>query len=217
MTNLLDLLQPPTEREGGHFYGVVTAIVTNNEDPEHLGRVKLRFPWLGTEDESWWARIAAPMAGPERGICFLPEVDDEVLVAFERGDLRYPYVIGSLWNSRQTPPVTNQEGSNDRRVIVSRSGLTICLDDTSGAEQITIGDADGKTLVSIDVAGKAITVGAQSVSLGDSEGQTMISIDGSGKAIMIDAGTGSLSLSGMNVTIEAQASLKLSGALIELN
>ena len=78
--------------------GVVVGVVTNNQDPDGLGRVKVKFPWLSDADESSWARIAAPMAGKERGLYFLPEVDDEVLVIFEHGDLRFPFVPGALWN-----------------------------------------------------------------------------------------------------------------------
>src|SRR2546426_9457473 len=96
---LLDLLMPPGhEAREKKLYGVVAGIVTNNEDPDGLGRVKIRFPWLSEDNESWWARIAAPMAGKERGAYFLPEVDDEVLVAFEHGDVNFPYVLGALWN-----------------------------------------------------------------------------------------------------------------------
>ena len=70
------------------FHGVVVGVVTNNQDPDGMHRVKVRFPWLSGEDESHWARVAAAMAGNDRGAYFLPEVDDEVLVAFEHGDLR---------------------------------------------------------------------------------------------------------------------------------
>src|SRR4029450_10081092 len=78
------------------FYGVAIGIVTNNQDPENLHRVKLRFPWLDGATESHWARVATPMAGNKRGLYFLPEVDDEVLVAFEHGSIDFPYVMGSV-------------------------------------------------------------------------------------------------------------------------
>src|SRR5689334_12460780 len=105
---LLDTLEE--QKQSDRVYGVVVAIVTNRKDPEEMGRVKLRYPWLGENAEGYWARIATPMAGNERGIYFLPEVEDEVLVAFEHGDLRFPYVIGSLWNGRDKPPVKNDDG-----------------------------------------------------------------------------------------------------------
>src|SRR4051812_31769405 len=83
----------------GRIYGVVVGVVTNNQDKEGLGRVKVKFPWLSDADESNWARIATPMAGASRGVFFLPEVDDEVLVVFEQGLVSRPYVLGGLWNA----------------------------------------------------------------------------------------------------------------------
>src|SRR5262245_22538227 len=105
--SLLDLLRPPDERSAGRIYGVVPGVVTSNDDPEKLGRVKLRFPWLSDEVESGWARVALPAAGNLRGVYMLPEVDDEVLVAFEQGDVRFPYVVGGLWSSKLPPPEEN--------------------------------------------------------------------------------------------------------------
>src|SRR5437868_30783 len=137
--SLLDLLQP-SENAPGQVNGVVVGIVTNNQDPDGLGRVKVRFPWLSDTDESTWARVAAPMAGKDRGAYFLPEVDDEVLVAFEHGDPRFPYVLGALWNGNAQPFLTNEDGKNDLRVIRSRSGHTIVLNDKDGEETIEIVD-----------------------------------------------------------------------------
>ena len=122
--SLLDLLALPSD-SSNRIYGVVTGIVTNNQDPEKLGRVKVRFPWLSENDESWWARVAVPMAGKEIGTYFLPEVDSEVLMAFEQGDIHFPYVLGALWNDPNKPPETNEDGKNNKRTIVSRSGMLI--------------------------------------------------------------------------------------------
>ncbi|ETX05496.1 MAG: hypothetical protein ETSY2_22635, partial [Candidatus Entotheonella gemina] len=109
--DLLTQLLAPNE-QANRVYGMVVAGVTNNQDPEGLGRVKVKFPWLSDRDESHWARIAMPMAGPERGFYFLPEVDDEVLVAFEHGLIEWPYVLGALWNGKDTPPESNGDGEN---------------------------------------------------------------------------------------------------------
>ena len=84
--NLFDVLTDERDDASSRVSGVVVGVVTNNQDPEGMGRVKVKFPWLSDEDESNWARVAAPMAGKERGFYFLPEVEDEVLVAFEHGD-----------------------------------------------------------------------------------------------------------------------------------
>src|ERR1700750_2275998 len=96
--SIFEIFDNTAEARSGRIYGVVVAVVTNNQDPDGFGRVKVKFPWLSDVDESSWARIAAPMAGKARGIYFLPEVDDEVLVIFEHGDVRSPYVLGALWN-----------------------------------------------------------------------------------------------------------------------
>ena len=138
--------------------GVVVAVVTNTSDPDGLARVKVRFPWLSDADESPWARVACLMAGASRGTYFLPEVDDEVLVAFEQGDVRLPYVVGALWNGKDLPPAKNEDGRNDVRMIKSRSGHVVRLDDTDGGERIEIIDKTGKNKIVIDAAGNTIAI-----------------------------------------------------------
>src|SRR5690606_22829651 len=126
----------------GRFNGVVIGVVTNNNDLEGLGRVKVRYPSLGMLPpvESDWCRIAAPMAGPMAGWYAIPEINDEVLVAFEHGDPAYPYVIGGLWNTMDRPPKPSQAvvigGKVTKRILRSRSGHEITLDDTIGKESI---------------------------------------------------------------------------------
>ncbi len=151
-----DLLMPndPTTR----FYGVTIAVVTNVEDDDNLGRVKVKFPWLTDEDESPWARVVTPMAGGDRGFYFLPEVDDEVLVAFEHGDMAFPYILGSLWNGKDKPPEKNDDGENNKRLIKSRSGHMIVFDDTEDKEQLIIQDKSGKNKITIDCENDAMTI-----------------------------------------------------------
>ena len=111
---------PPSEtalESGGHAKGVAVALVTQNKDDEGLCRVKVRYPWHDKPRESYWARLAVPMAGNGRGTVFIPEVGDEVLVAFEREDLRFPYVLGALWNGKDKPPLANDDGKNDKRIV----------------------------------------------------------------------------------------------------
>ncbi|HWN41050.1 MAG TPA: phage baseplate assembly protein V [Thermoanaerobaculia bacterium] len=156
---VLDLIA--SRREPDRLYGVVVGVVTNNQDPDGLGRVKVRFPWLSEEHESSWARVAAPMAGNDRGFYTLPEVDDEVLVAFEHGRVELPYVLGALWNGKDKPPADNGDGENNIRVFKSRSGHVIRLDDTDGAEKIEIADADGKQSLVFDTAANTITLTAE--------------------------------------------------------
>ena len=103
MTILEEFALSETMREsGGDLKGVATALVTQNKDDEGQCRVKVRYPWHDRPSESYRARLAMPMAGQERGWVLIPEVGDEVLVAFEREDMRFPYVLGALWNGKAT-------------------------------------------------------------------------------------------------------------------
>lgn len=160
--SLFDLLHSGGQdaHSGNRIYGVVVGIVTNNKDDEGMGRVKVKFPWLSDDDESWWARIATTMAGSGRGSYFLPEVDDEVLVAFEHGDVRFPYVVGALWNGKDSPPTTNSDGQNNIRVIKSRSGHIIRLDDSNGNEKIEVIDKTGNNSITIGSSDNSITITA---------------------------------------------------------
>lgn len=131
-----------TDRQGrpvsGQMPGLVEAIVVDNKDPDKLGRVKLKFPMLPEMPESFWARLVMPMAGKKRGWMTIPEVDDEVLVAFVHGDINHAIVIGSLYNGVDVPPYANEDGNNDLRVFQSRSGHRLTFDDKSGDERIEL-------------------------------------------------------------------------------
>lgn len=143
----------PSERLG-HWYGVYPALVSDVKDPDGQGRVKVKLPWAAdTGDAAFeaWARLATLMAGSGRGTWFVPDVNDEVLVAFEAGDPRCPCVVGALWNGSDSPPETmDGGGSNDLRVIKSRSGHQIRLDDTQGQETITVETPGGQKLTMKD-------------------------------------------------------------------
>ena len=138
----------------------MTGIVTSNNDPEKLGRVQVKYPWLpkmnSSELSSCWARLTFVGGGADRGIVFLPEVNDEVLLAFENGDMSSPYVLGVLYNGKDKLPKGTAElidaGTKkvNQRVIVSRSGHKIIMDDSSGKEMITIQDKTGKNKIEID-------------------------------------------------------------------
>jgi uncharacterized protein involved in type VI secretion and phage assembly len=156
--NLIDVLAPASPGKAGKIFGVVMGIVSNNQDPDKMGRVRVKFPWLSDDHESWWARVATPMAGPNRGMYFLPEVNDEVLVAFEHGDVRFPYVLGSLWNGKDAPPESNDDGKNNIRLVHSRSGHLIRLDDTDGAEKIEVIDRTGNNSIKIHSADNSIAI-----------------------------------------------------------
>jgi uncharacterized protein involved in type VI secretion and phage assembly len=211
--SLLDLLAHsggPSDR----IYGVVTGIVTNNQDPDELGRVKVRFPWLSESDESWWARVAVPMAGKQIGTYFLPEVDSEVLIAFEQGDVHFPYVLGALWNDPNKPPETNQDGKNNKRTIVSRSGMLIRLDDSDGSEKIEISDKDNKNSIVISVAENTITISADAdITITSANGKLKLS--GKGIELTSQADVKVEAQSGMD--LKASGQLKIKGATVDIN
>lgn len=144
---------------GGIFYGVYPALVTDVVDPEGQGRVRIRLPWAADTGDAvyeHWAPVATLMAGAGRGTWFIPEVDDEVLVAFGGGDPRHPYVIGALWNGSDSPP-EDIAPANDVRAIHSRSGVKIRIEDTAGAEKLTLETPGGHTIV-MDDGGRTIEV-----------------------------------------------------------
>lgn len=143
---LIDVIAPSDPHDSGKMFGVAVGIVTNNKDPDGMGRIKMKFPWLSDDHESWWARVGTPMAGNDRGAYFLPEVDDEVLVAFEHGDVRFPYVLGSLWNGKDKPPTNNDDGKNNIREIKSRCGHIIRFDDTDADEKIEVIDKNSNSI-----------------------------------------------------------------------
>lgn len=131
-----------TDRQGrpvsGQMPGLVEAIVVDNVDPDKQGRVKLKFPLLPGMPESFWSRLVMPMAGQKRGWMTIPEIDDEVLVAFVHGDINHAIVIGSLFNGVDVPPYANEDGNNDLRVFQSRSGHRLTFDDKDGDERIEL-------------------------------------------------------------------------------
>jgi uncharacterized protein involved in type VI secretion and phage assembly len=145
------------EAEAGRVYEPVIALVTDNKDPSKLGRVKLKIPILSDKDTTGWAPIIMLGAGKNRGWFFIPEVDDEVLVLFEHGDLNRPLVVGALWNGKDKPPDKNP-GGNPRRVIKSRAGSKITFDDDK--LQIIIEDGTGKGRITFDAKANKITIEA---------------------------------------------------------
>ena len=127
--------------------GVMTGKVIDNIDRDGFGRVRVNINCYGKKHMSAWARVAALKAGSNSGTYFLPDINDEVLIAFEQGNLNKPVVIGSLWNGKKRPPEINSPpGGNNKRVIKTKSGSTIVLDETKGNEKITIKDKSGNSI-----------------------------------------------------------------------
>ncbi|HWO23066.1 MAG TPA: phage baseplate assembly protein V [Kofleriaceae bacterium] len=143
------------ETEANRVYEPMIALVTDNKDPSKLGRVKIKIPVLSGTDTTWWAPIVMIGAGKNRGWFFIPEVDDEVLVIFEHGDVNRPLVVGALWGGKDKPPDKNP-GSNPRRMIKSRAGSKITFDDEK--EQLIFEDGLGKGKLTFDAKANKITI-----------------------------------------------------------
>jgi uncharacterized protein involved in type VI secretion and phage assembly len=211
--SLFDVLSSGNQQGSEKTYGIVVGIVTNNQDPDKLGRVKVKFPWLSDDQESWWARIASPMAGAGRGAYFLPEVNDEVLVAFEHGDMRFPYVLGALWNGKDAPPTTNDDGQNNIREIKSRSGHIVRLDDTKGQEKIEIIDKTGSNSFTVSSSDNTITLTCN----GRMKLQA-VGIDISSQTdVNIEAQTTMAVKAGATMDINANATMGIKGAMVNIN
>jgi uncharacterized protein involved in type VI secretion and phage assembly len=214
-TSLLDLLTPKgTVNESGRYFGVVIGVVTNNQDPNNMARVRVKFPWLSDDNESWWARIAVPMGGKGRGTYFLPEVEDEVLVAFEHGDVRSPYVVGALWNGKDAPPTTNSDGQNNIRLIHSRSGHLIRLDDTNGNEKIEIIDKTGGNKITIQSSDNSMKLECTGKMTLHATAGIEINSDAD---IKISANTTMNITASATMDIESQAPMTIKGAIVSIN
>jgi uncharacterized protein involved in type VI secretion and phage assembly len=186
---------------GGLFYGVYAALVTDITDPDGQGRVRIRLPW--SKDASGkayeaWARLATFMAGNNRGGWFIPDVQDEVLVAFEAGDTRHPYVLGGLWNGSDAPPESmDQAGKNAKKTLRSRNGVVITLDDTDGQESLTLTTPAGQTVKLQDGPGK--------IDVQDSNGNT---VELASSGITVTAGA--------KVTVQA-GQVEISAGMLTVN
>lgn len=157
----LDSLRPSAERADkrrGVYLAIVSAITDEGADTRH--RVKVKYPWLKTEadGESFWARILVPMGGNLRGTYFLPEMHDQVLVIFEHGDIQRPIIVGGLWSEKQRPPQRNRDGKNHIRVIKSRTGHRLILDDTTDKERLILVDSTLKNKIVLDSANNRVTI-----------------------------------------------------------
>jgi outer membrane protein OmpA-like peptidoglycan-associated protein/phage baseplate assembly protein gpV len=158
--SLLKKAHEVSSTSSAKIYGVEVAIVTNVQDPEKQGRVKVCFPRLPGKPESSWVRVVQPSAGAGRGFYWLPEVSDEVLVSFERGEAQSPYVLGALWNGKDKPPEGAYNDDNTTRMIQTKSGHQLVFEDKKDGESIVIADKSGKRTMTFDVANKKFLVEA---------------------------------------------------------
>lgn len=197
--------------------GVVPAVVTNTDDPNNWGRVKVKFPWLSDEAESTWARVISAGAGPQAGLATIPAVGDEVMVIFEHGDFDRPYVLGGVWNGQhEIPPEVAEAGDKPLvRSWHSRSGHRIAVYD-DGEDKIEIVTNKGQS-ITLDDANQKIEIkskGGLVVTLDD--GSRKISLEGGGDVELKAQGNMKLQSSG-NLDLQASGQVTIRGATINLN
>jgi uncharacterized protein involved in type VI secretion and phage assembly len=156
---------PRSRTTDRRYYGVVEAIVEDVEDPAREGRVTVRFPWFdGSNSVSDWCRVAQVYAGNGHGSMLVPDKGDEVLVAFVHGDMRFPIVLGGLYNGQDKPP-TYRASDRDQKLIRTRHGHELLLDDTPGAEAIKVTTSGGHAVELDDVGGKVVVETSTGVSV----------------------------------------------------
>jgi phage protein D/phage baseplate assembly protein gpV len=197
----------------------MVGIVTNNDDPQGQGRVRVRLPWLGDEAEAQWARVASPGAGDSRGLLLLPEVNDEVLVCFEQGDIARPLVIGGLWNGEDALPAASSDvvvnGAINQRVLVTRLGHKVILSDQNPAF-VRIESVGGHVVLIDDDNAKieVKTSGGNTLTL-DDNGQRL-RIEGAGE-VQIESSTNLSIKAGANLELEATGNTTIRGATVQIN
>ena len=187
---------------GGRWYGLYPALVSDIKDPDSMGRVKVTLPWspdTGSAQYEAWARVATLMGGNNRGSWFIPDVNDEVLIGFEAGDARRPYVVGGLWNGTDSPPESmDGSGNNYKKVLRSRNGVKITLDDSDGSESLVLE-----------------TPGGQKATFKDGPGSVEI-VDSSGNSVKLESSGITVTASAM-VTVNASGTMKISAGMLTVD
>jgi uncharacterized protein involved in type VI secretion and phage assembly len=179
---------------GGRWYGLYPALVSDIKDPDNMGRVKVTLPWspdTGNGRYEAWARVATLMGGNNRGSWFVPDTNDEVLIGFEAGDPRRPYVVGGLWNGTDAPPESmDGSGNNYKKVLCSRNGVKITLDDSDGRESLV---------------------------LETPAGQKATFKDGPGSVEIVDSNGNSVKLESSGITVNASATVTINASTMKIS
>ena len=189
--------------------GIVIAVVTKNDDPDKLGRVKVKYPWMDDKAESFWARISRPAAGTDAGFLWIPDIDEEVVVGFEQGDLAHPLILGSLWNGKAKMPAALMNSIDNGKVkihgIVSPAGHKVMFYENDSDAGIMLITSDDKIQISLNEKDGELSISCDGAVKIKSTGDLEMKADG---AMKIEAGkgldlkaTGKLTIKGQTVGI----------------
>lgn len=184
------------------YYGVAVATVTDIDDPQKMARVKVMLPWLSEDVSTSWARLVAPGAGNDYGVTWIPQVGDEVLVAFEHGDIDYPIVLGGLWNGKDIVPFDYGSDIDSGKVtycgFTSRTGHKVSFFESSSESKIHLLTANGKVSIELD------------------DKNEVIKVDTTGK-LVVDAKQDIEIKAGGSMKLEATGQMTIKGATVAIN
>lgn len=222
--------------------GVLIGLVKDVDDPEGEGRVRVAFPWLGSDELSGWAPIAAPLGGKDRGYLYLPEIDDEALVAFEFGDIDHPFVLGFLHNGVDKPPTSGID--KHVRRVKSVAGHVVDLDDRSGSEKVHVKTNGGHVLdlrdsdatINLETSGgqamtmqdnpaqiTVTTVAGTSITLTDAPSEVDVrtvagvSLSISDTGVTVTSATAPVTVNALDVTVNADTAVTVNAPTITLS
>lgn len=207
------------ESPADRWPAAVPAIVTNNDDPKKLGRVKVKFPWLDPLQESNWARVASAGAGNKRGMNVIPEVNDEVLVTFLFGDFDYPIILGGMWNEKdELPPAIKQSGVSggkvQQRIWQSREGHRLIMNDTDNELEIKLITKEDRYIRIVDKPDGMVEIKTKNSSIKftddkmDVKTQSDTTVDATGKVTIKSASDIKIEANA-NIEIKAMANVKI--------
>jgi phage protein D len=218
-------LSVPTSRTS--LPGVVIGVVTDNKDPDDNGKVKVKYPWLGNEGTSHWARIARPSAGKDYGFVWIPEVDEEVVLAFEHGDINFPLVIGSLWNGKDTMPNklvsgASEDGKITRHGLISPGGHSIVFYDKDDDAGIQITTKDKKYRIVLGSSDKKMVIYAEGDVRMETKGKLDMKVDKDfslavNGAVKIEAQKTLDIKSSSSMNIQSQSTVAVKGSKVGIN
>lgn len=206
--SIVDMLGGGGERVGAFGQlGLTIGIVTNNKDPDGVGRVRVKFPALSDQEESWWARVVTPGAGSSAGLMFMPQIDDEVLVGFEHGDLRRPFVLGGVWGAKAKPPTAAETFLAQNKVV--HWGLRTMNGTTLG---IRSGDAPADKHYKVALPdGTTQYMGADKTEIIAMNKSIELK---SGQASILITDKGDIQIKGANIKLEATQGITIDGLSI---